>query len=63
MSEMSEWTVEYWIASYHGEVVVWADGDSEKEHVIAKAKEQLRRQSGGCSLPFGAQSFKVTRED
>jgi hypothetical protein len=58
---MSEWNVEYWIATYHGHVVVWADGDSDREHVIAKAKEQLRRSSG--SLPFGAQSFKVTRED
>jgi hypothetical protein len=60
---MSKWIVEYWIATYHGEVVVWADGDADEEEVVAKAKTQLRRSSGGCPLPFGAQSFRARRED
>jgi hypothetical protein len=51
-------TVRYQVATYSGEVVVWADEDDDDEVVAALAADKLRRHSGG-SLPYGVQSFHV----
>jgi hypothetical protein len=57
---MATWKVHYSIATYEGDVYVSADEDADRDHVIARAKAQLRRRSGG-SLPFGAESFRIER--
>ena len=54
--------VAYQIATYSGEEIVYCDANDESEHVIAKAKNQLRRKAG--SFPLGYESFRITeRED
>ena len=50
--------VKYQIATYSGTVVVNCSPDDENETIIARAKEKLRKQSGG-SLPYGYESFEV----
>lgn len=40
---MKTYTVEYWIATYHGYVDVVADIDADEEEIIAKAKKQCYR--------------------
>ena len=52
--------VSYHVATYSGEVdVFFQDPDADNDHLIALAKKELRRQSGGAPLPFGYQSFSV----
>ncbi len=54
-------TVKYQIATYSGEVEVHGiDENDDNDHIIARAKAQLRRQSGGCSLPMAYESWKIT---
>jgi hypothetical protein len=52
-------TVEYQIATYSGSVEVPAYPNDDNDILIARAKAQLRRQTG--PLPLGSQSFKVRR--
>jgi hypothetical protein len=59
---MKSVTVEYQIATYSGEIDLMVDENAENEHIIAQAKNILRKQSGG-SLPFGSQSFNITVND
>ncbi len=49
--------VKYSIGTYVGTVVVRADADADTEHVIARARTQLRRRVG--HLPTGAASWRV----
>jgi len=51
--------VEYQIATYSGKIEVSCDENDENEFIIARAKNQLRRDAGG-SLPYGYESFKIT---
>jgi len=60
--ETVPWRVHYVIASYQGDVDVWASPDADREHVIALARKQLARKSG-APLPFGAESYQVERLD
>lgn len=59
MDEQVLWKVDYSIATYEGTVFVWASEDAERDHVIALARENLRRRSG--PLPFGAETWRVDR--
>lgn len=52
-------TVEYQVATYSGEVKVTCDENDENDVIIAMAKRQLVRESGGVALPFGYQRFTV----
>ncbi len=53
-------TVKYQIATYTGEVEVYGvDENDDNDHIIARAKAQLRRQGGGCSLPMYYESWKI----
>ncbi len=61
--EIVTWTVSYSIGTYSGDVSVRASADAEREHVIALAKQRLRRMSGGAALPFGAESFRLRVEE
>jgi hypothetical protein len=52
-------TVKYQVATYSGNVKVFnVDPNDDDENIVARAKEQLTRSSGG-SLPYGYQSFRV----
>lgn len=51
-------TVKYQVATYSGTIQVNCNEDDEDEVIIAKAKSQLQKNSGG-SLPYGYQSFKI----
>jgi hypothetical protein len=51
--------VHYEIATYEGDLVV-ADEDADREHVIARARAQLRQRCG--HLPFGAERWVVERD-
>lgn len=48
---MNYYEVEYWVATYHGTITVWADDEDEAE---AKA---IRRLSENGSLPMGYRRF------
>lgn len=53
--------VEYQIASYSGEEIVYCDANDDNELIIAKCKRQLGR---NAPLPYGSESFKIIeRED
>lgn len=52
--------VHYEIATYEGDLVVVADEDADREHVIARARAQLRQRCG--HLPFGAERWVVERD-
>jgi hypothetical protein len=52
--------VKYQVATYAGEIEVYASEELETEQVIARAKNQLRRKAGD-SLPFGYQHFKIVK--
>ncbi len=55
--------VEYQIATYSGEEIVYCDANDENEFIIAKCKRQLKQSSGG-NWPFGCESFRIIeRED
>lgn len=58
MSGVAE--VEYDVATYSGTIEVGCDENDDDETVVAIAKKQLARKSGG-SLPFGYQRFTVVR--
>ncbi len=51
-------TVKYQVATYSGTIEVMCNENDENDHVIAKAKQVLKRRSG--PLPFGYQHFEVT---
>lgn len=52
--------VKYSVATYSGEETVYGvDPDDENETIIARARKQVTRKAGG-SLPFGAESWRVT---
>ena len=51
--------VDYQIATYAGTVVVCADENAERDHIIALACAYLSRT--GLRLPFGSRAFKVRR--
>jgi hypothetical protein len=51
--------VHYAIADYEGDVIVFADENDEREHVIALAERELQRKTG--PLPFGARSYQIER--
>jgi hypothetical protein len=54
--------VHYQIATYSGiETVYYSDPNDDNDHIIYKAKAQLRRKYG--YFPYGLQSFKVERCD
>jgi hypothetical protein len=54
--------VEYHIATYSGEEIVYCDSNDDNDFIISKAKNQLKRKAG--VFPFGYQSFKIIeRED
>lgn len=55
------YTVHYSVATYEGDLTVFADGDSEDEHIHALARKDLERRSG--PWPFGAQSFRITNKE
>ena len=54
--------VKYQVATYSGEITVTSYDDLEREQVIARAKDLLRRRSGG-SLPYGYESFKIVSKE
>jgi len=54
--------VDYQIATYSGQEIVYCDSNDENEFIIAKCKIQLR-QSSGLELPFGYQSFKIIERE
>ena len=55
--------VEYQIATYSGEEIVYCDCNDESDFIIGKCKRQLRAKAGG-SLPYGVEWYKVIeRED
>lgn len=54
--------VKYQVATYSGETYVNCNENTENEHIIAKARERVRRDSGG-SLPFGYQHFEVVSRE
>lgn len=61
---MIVWTVEYQVATYSGAIEIIAsdteeNGNLENDAIEARARAQLRRESGG-SLPFGVATFRVT---
>ncbi len=60
VEEVATWIVRYSIGTYEGAVQVRASEDAEREHVVALAREALRRKAGG-SLPFGAERWEVKR--
>lgn len=62
-TEESKWTVAYNIAGATGTVIVWADANSSREHVIALAKAQIVSRCYGTPLPMGHESFDLVRED
>jgi len=50
--------IQYQIATYSGTVEVFFDDpDADNDHLIARAKRQLRQRTG--ALPFGMEHFKV----
>ena len=51
--------VHYAIADYEGDVVVFADEDDEREHIIALAERKLQGTTG--ALPFGTRSYQIER--
>jgi len=53
-------TVKYQVATYSGVITVRVREDDDNATIIAKAKAQLRRQSGG-HWPLGYQHFKIQR--
>jgi len=59
---MKKYEVDYQIATYSGTETVFfnASEDPDNEEIVAKAKQQLRKKSGG-TFPIGYQSFKVKR--
>lgn len=52
-------TVKYQIATYSGEAQVGCCPNDENEIIIAKAKRIVKQRFGGCSFPFGYESWKV----
>jgi len=62
MRQRQRCVVRYQVATYSGEEIVYCNANDETEHIVAKAKKQLKSKSG--EFPFGYQSFKVIeRED
>lgn len=59
--ELGTWIVDYSVGTYSGTVEVRASVDADRDHVIALARQQLRRRSDGF-LPFGAESWRVRRD-
>lgn len=55
-------TVKYQIATYKGEIQVFCDADDDNDVIIAKAKRALKQRSGG-SLPYGYESFEITKRE
>jgi hypothetical protein len=52
----------YQVATYSGEVwVCYSNIDTDSDVLIAKARNQLSRKSGG--LPFGYENFWVIERD
>lgn len=54
------YTVHYDIGTYEGDVVVWADEDAESDYVIAKAKRDLFRRSGGRPAGLYSERWRIT---
>ena len=55
-------TVKYQIATYSGTIQVDCSENDENEYIISKAKNILRRQSGG-SFPLGCQYFEIANKE
>lgn len=56
--------VEYQIATYSGEEIVYCDANDEDDFIKGKAERQLKQRSGGTSFPYGTKQFKIIeRED
>jgi hypothetical protein len=55
---MSRAVVQYHVATYSGEIVVFCDEDDDNEIIEAKARRLLIQRAG--PLPFGCESFRVT---
>lgn len=54
--------VNYQVATYSGEEIVYCDPNDDNEYIVSKAKQQLKRRAGG-SLPFGYQSFNIVERE
>jgi len=53
--------VKYQVATYSGTETVYCNENDENDHIIGKAKGQLKRRAG--ELPFGYESWKITSRD
>jgi hypothetical protein len=58
---MDRATVEYQVATYSGEIVVFCDENDDNECIEARARRQLVSRAG--PLPFGYESFRVMRRE
>lgn len=64
MDDEQRWyKVHYQIATYSGTIDVRASVDAEHDHIVACAKAELRRRGGGAALPFGAEWFRIERQE
>lgn len=57
-------TLRYHLGTYEGEISVNASEDDDNATIIARARRQLFRRSGGAPLGLYAESWKiVSREE
>jgi len=54
--------VDYQVATYSGQIIVYCDCNDENDVVEAKARRQLTQSSGG-NWPIGYQSFTIVERE